>query len=178
MISSLSRHRCFARLRTANLRSALVVVLVSFSLSACGYRLAGTYDLPPELSSIYLVTSNISKPQSRALQRSLENAGATVVSQLDQQSVQLKVSLKLEPDRQLATSARDGAIVRRISRGLTFSVKAADGQTIAATQTLRQQKDVSLNDDKLLASNREQETVTRELEQSLFDQLIRQLIRI
>ena len=182
MISSLSRHRCFtsctASFGIASLRSALVVLLVSFSLSACGYRLAGTYDLPPELSSIYLVVSDISSSQSRALQRSLENAGATVVSQLDQQSVQLNVSLKLEPDRQLATSARDGAIVRRISRGLTFSVKAADGQTIAATQTLRQQKDVSLNDDNLLASNREQETVTRELEQSLFDQMVRQLTRI
>jgi LPS-assembly lipoprotein len=178
MISSLSHYRCFASFRIASLRIALVVLLVSFSLSSCGFRLAGTNDLPPELSSIYLVTSNISKVQIRALQRSLENAGATVVSQLDQQSVQLKVSLKVAPDRQLATSARDGAIVRRISRGLTFSVKAADGQTIAATQTLRQQKDVSLNDDNLQASNREQETVTRELEQSLFDQLVRQLTRI
>ena len=178
MISSLAHHSCFARLRIANLRIALVVLLVSFSLSACGYRLAGTADLPPELSSIYLVTSNISESQSRALQRRLTNAGATVVSQLDQQSVQLNVGLRVEPDRQLATSARDGAIVRRISRGLTFSVKAADGEIIAATRTLRQQKDVSLNDDSLLASNREQETVTRELEQSLFDQMVRQLTRI
>ena len=173
MISTLAHHRCFARLRIV-----LVVVLVSLSLSACGYRLAGTADLPPELSSIYLVTSDISESQSRALQRSLENGGATLVSQLDQQSVQLNVSLKVEPTRQLATSARDGAIVRRISRGLTFSVKAADGQTIVASQTLRQQKNVYLNDDSLTASNREQETVTRELEQSLFDQLIRQLAQI
>jgi outer membrane lipopolysaccharide assembly protein LptE/RlpB len=112
------------------------------------------------------------------LQRSLKNAGATVVSELDQQSVQLNVSLKVEPTRQLATSARDGAIVRRISRGLTFSVKAADGQIIAETQTLRQKKDISLNDDSLTASNREQETVTRELEQSLFDQMVRQLTQI
>jgi LPS-assembly lipoprotein len=178
MISSLAHHSCFAIFRIASLRIALVVVLLNFSLSACGYRLAGTADLPPELSSIYLVTSDISESQSRALQRRLENAGATVVSQLDQQSVQLNVSLKAEPDRQLATSARDGAIVRRITRGLTFSVKAADGQTIAETQTLRQQNDVYLNDDSLLASDREQETVTRELEQSLFDQLIRQLVRI
>ena len=173
MISTLAHHRCFT-----SLRIALVVLLVSLSLSACGYRLAGTADLPPELSSIYLVTNNISESQSRALQRSLENGGATVVSQLDQQSVQLNVSLKVEPTRQLATSARDGAIVRRVTRGLTFTVKAADGQTIAATQTLSQQKDVSLNDDNLAASNREQETVTLELEQSLFDQLIRQLTLI
>jgi len=173
MISTLAHHRCFT-----SLRIALVVLLVSLSLSACGYRLAGTADLPPELSSIYLVTNNISESQSRALQRSLENGGATVVSQLDQQSVQLNVSLKVEPTRQLATSARDGAIVRRISRGLTFSVKAADGQTIVAPQTLRQQKNAYLNDDSLTASNREEEAVTRELEQSLFDQLIRQLAQI
>ena len=172
MISTLAHHRCFASLRIA------LVLLVSLSLSACGYRLAGTADLPPELSSIYLVTSGISESQSRALQRSLKNAGATVVSELDPQSVQLNVSLKVEPDRQLATSARDGAIVRRVSRGLTFSVKAADGETIAETQTLRQKKDISLNDDSLTASNREQETVTRELEQSLFDQMVRQLTQI
>ena len=183
MMYSLAHNSCFARLRIANLRIAslriaLGVLLVSFSLSACGYRLAGTADLPPELSSIYLVTGDISESQSRALRRRMANAGVTLVSQLDQQSVQLNVSLQVEPDRQLATSARDGAIVRRISRGLTFSVKAADGQTIAATQTLRQQNDVFLNDDNLAASNREQETVTLELEQSLFDQLIRQLILI
>ena len=174
MIYALAHHRFLTSFRVA-----LVVLLVSFSLSSCGFRLAGTADLPPELSSIYLVTSdNISETQIRALQRSLENAGATVVSEPDQQSVQLNVSLKVEPNRQLATSARDGAIVRRISRGLTFSLKAADGQTIAEPQTLRQQKDVSLNDDSLLASNREQETVTRELEQSLFDQMVRQLTQI
>ena len=174
MISSLSRHPGLASLRVV-----FVVLLVSFSLSACGFRLAGTAaDLPPELSSIYLVVSGISEPQSRVLRRSLKNAGATMVSELDPQSVQLNVSLKVAPDRQLATSARDGAIVRRISRGLTFSVKAADGEIIAKTQTLRQQKDVSLNDDSLLASNREQQTVTRELEQSLFDQMVRQLTRI
>jgi len=61
---------------------------------------------------------------------------------------------------------------------LTFSVKAADGQIIAATQTLRQQKDVSLDDDNLLSSDRERETVVRDLEQALFGQLIRQLTQI
>jgi len=161
-----------------SLRVALVLLLGSLLLSACGFRLAGTAELPPQLSSIYLVTSDFSDSQRRALQRSLTNAGATVVSQPDPQSVQLNVSLKVDPDRQQATSASSGAIVKRISRGLTFSVKAADGQIIAAPQTLRQQKDVSLDDDNLLSSDRERETVVRDLEQALFGQLIRQLTQI
>jgi outer membrane lipopolysaccharide assembly protein LptE/RlpB len=58
------------------------------------------------------------------------------------------------------------------------NVKAADGKFLLEAQTLHQQKDVSLDDDNLLSSDREKETVTRDLEQALFDQLIRQLILI
>jgi outer membrane lipopolysaccharide assembly protein LptE/RlpB len=78
----------------------------------------------------------------------------------------------------MATGARTGATVKRISRSLSFNVKAADGQTLLEPQTLNQQKDVSLDDDNLLSSDREKESVTRDLEQALFDQLIRQLILI
>jgi outer membrane lipopolysaccharide assembly protein LptE/RlpB len=45
-------------------------------------------------------------------------------------------------------------------------------------RTLAQQRDVSLDDDNLLSSDREKEAVTRDLEDALFDQLIRQLTLI
>jgi len=154
------------------------VLLVCLSLPACGFRLAGVTELPPQLASIYLVTSDFSDPQLTRLRRSLSDAGARLVEQADSQSVRLNVGLKVEPDRDLATSASTGAIVKRISRGLSFDVKAADGKVLLESQTLRQQKDVSLNDDNLLSSDRERETVTRDLEQALFDQLIRQLTLI
>jgi LPS-assembly lipoprotein len=161
-------------------RICVLLLLVSFCLSACGYKLAGTAELPPQLASIYLVTSDFSDAQRRSLQRSLSNAGALLVEQLDSQSVQLNVSLKTLPDRDLAVgaSASTGARVKRISRSLSFNVKAADGEVLLAAQTLSQQKDASLDDDNLLSSDREKERVIRDLEQALFDQLIRQLTRI
>ena len=161
--------------RYHSLRICLLVLLVSFSLSACGFRLAGTAELPPQLATIYLVTSDFSDLQQNRLRRSLKNAGAQLVEQMEPQVVQLNVSLKVMPDRELATSANSGVIVKRISRSLSFNVKAADGKTLLEAQTLHQQKDASLDDDNLLSSNREKETVTRDLEQALFDQLIRQL---
>jgi outer membrane lipopolysaccharide assembly protein LptE/RlpB len=81
-------------------------------------------------------------------------------------------------DRQLVSSASSGATVKRISRSLDFNVKSAEGEMIAPARTLRQQKDVALDDDNLLASNRERENTILELEQSLYQQLIRQLTRI
>ena len=155
-----------------------LVLLIGFGLSACGFRLAGTAELPPQLESIYLVTSDFSDSQRRQLRRSLSDAGARLVEQPDSQAVQLNVSMKAPPDRQLATSARTGTIVQRISRSLSFNIRAADGTALLEPQTLHQQKDVSLDDDNLLSSDREKESVTRDLEQALFDQLIRQLMLI
>ena len=165
-------------LRIPNLRIGVIVVLVSLFLSACGFKLAGTADLPPQLASIYLVTDNFSEPQRKALRRSLINAGAELVEQLDAQSVQLNASLEILPDRQMATSATTGVIVKRLSRSLDFYVKDFDGKTIVEPSHLQQQKDAELDDDNLLSSDRERETVIRDLEQALFDQMIRQLTLI
>ena len=159
-------------------RICLLGLLVCFCLSACGFRLAGTTELPPELASIYLVTSDFSNSQRNLLERRLNNAGASLVEQLESSAVQLNVSLRVLPDRQMASSARTGETVERVSRSLSFNLKAADGKTLLGAQTLHQQKDASLDDDNLLSSDRERESVTRDLEQALFDQLIRQLILI
>ena len=75
----------------------------------------------------------------------------------------------------MATSASTGVIVKRLSRGLDFYVKDFDGKTIVEPTRLKQQRDASLNDDNLLSSNRERDSVINDLEQALFDQMIRQL---
>ena len=160
------------------LRIGAIVVLVSLFLSACGFKLAGTADLPPQLLSIYLVTDGFSDPQRKALRRSLINAGAELVEQPGAQSAQLNASLKALPDRQVATSARTGVTVKRLSRSLDFYVKDFQGKTIVEPSRLQQQKDASLDNDNLLSSDRERDSVIKDLEQALYDQMIRQLTLI
>ena len=158
--------------------AAALALLLCAVLSACGFRLAGTADLPPQLQSIHLVTANFDPTQARALRRSLSTAGAQLVDAEDAGAARLRVTLQALPDRQLATSASSGAIVQRISRALSFTIEAADGSPLAPPQTLRQQKDVNLDDDNLLSSNREKENAILELEQALYQQLVRRLTRI
>jgi len=145
------------------------------SLSACGFKLAGSADLPEQLASIHLSDDGFNERQRRDLERRLTQAGASLVGSTDVDAVKLSVSLKSFPDRRMATSASTGAIVTRITRQLDFSVKSAEGIILVPMSNLTQQKDVSLDDDSLLSSDREKETVTRELEEALYDQLIRQL---
>lgn len=165
-------------------RVYLITLICGLCLSACGFRLAGTTslpgdkELPPQLASIYLVTSNLSEVQRKALVLSLTRAGAEMVEQAESATALLNVTLKELPDQQLVTGAGSGDVVKRLSRGLDFTVKAADGNVLAPQRSLSQHTDVKLDENSLLASNREKKSVTRDLEQALYDQLVRQLSRI
>ena len=156
----------------------IILLLVGIGLTACGFKLAGTADLPQNLSDIYLSADGLSKPQRKELRRQLTRAGAEFVNRDHEGAVTLKVSLKALSDLRLVTSASNGKIVERVSRSLDYSLKSADGALIAPAKTLQRQKDIEVDDDKLLSSGQEKERVVLELEKSLYDQLIRQLIRI
>jgi LPS-assembly lipoprotein len=156
----------------------LITGLLCLALSGCGFKLAGTKSLPPELGQIYLVTSDFSEQQRSALSQRLTQAGAQVSRQPVAQAVQLRASLKSLPDRRLVTSASNGKTVERLARSLAFSLKGADGNLLAPAKTLIQQKDIVLDDDNLLSSDVERRSVIEDLEAALFNQLIFQLKRI
>jgi LPS-assembly lipoprotein len=156
----------------------LIVVVACVGLAACGFRLAGTADLPAELSTIHLVTKNFSDQQQDELRGRLTRAGASVVDQSTADAVLLAVTFNILPDRRLITAGSSGRIVERVARSLDFNLKSSTGEVIAPTKNLLQQKDIELDDDNLLASNREKENVIGDMEKALFKQLINQLQRI
>ncbi len=158
-------------------RPLLVFALVLL-LCACGFRLAGTGNLPQSLNSIYLVTRNFDESQARALRERLERAGAAVSLQPLDGAVRLSVALKTLPDRRLATGASTGKKVNRISRRLDFSLRDGEGRELLSLKSLSQQKDIVLDDDNLLSSGQERDGVVTGLEHALYNLLIHQLRRI
>ena len=162
-------HRCLRQ---------LIVVVACVGLVACGFRLAGTSDLSAELSTIHLVTRNLSEQQQDELRGRLIRAGASVVDQSTADAVLLAVTFNIIPNRRLISAGSSGRIVERVARSLDFNLKSSTGEVIAPTKNLLQQRDIELDDDNLLASNRERKNVIKDLEQALFKQLINQLQRI
>ena len=156
----------------------LFILLLAAGLGACGFRLAGSSSLPQELAQIQLLSGDLSEKQSEALRSRLRQAGAEISLQPAEQAVQLRVRLKILPDRRLVTSAGSGKIVDRVSRGLDYSLRKANGDMLVQNRSLLQQKDIVLDDNNLLSSTVERENVVEDLEAGLFDQLIRQLKRL
>ncbi len=156
----------------------LIVLLLGLALAGCGFRLAGTADLPPDLSRIHLVTIDFDQRQRDALSRRLQQAGAEVVAQPGGDAVELRVILRILPTRRVVTSASDGKAVERLVRGLDYSLRDSDGILLAPARTLNQQKDVLFDQDNLLSADKERRNVEKDLDAALFNQLMRQLERI
>ena len=156
----------------------LPALLLAAVLSSCGFRLAGTSDLPDELSRIQLVTTDMSAGHREALIRRLRRAGAEVDTGSGKVIARLDVRLQAPPERRVATSASSGRTVNRVSRILDYSLHGADGSLLVSPKSLRLERDITLDDDNLLGTSEETAAVARELEYSLFDQLVRQLGRL
>ena len=154
-----------------------LAVLAALALSACGFRLAGTADLPPQLARIQLLAGDLDRRQRAALRERLVNAGAEVDDEPFDGAARLAVSLEAPPDRRVVASS-SRKTVKRVTRQLKYSLRDADGTVLVAPKILTQQGDVTVDDDNLLSSSGEKQSVVDELERSLFDQLLRQLARI
>ena len=159
------------------LRAALALI-VAAAIAACGFRLAGTARLPPELGNIYLVDRGFNSVQRSFLESRLIRAGAQIAPTADGDAVRLQVTLVTLPNRRLATGAGSGKVVERVSRRLDIVVTAADGEVWVPPESLLQESEFELDENNLLASNQERARAIEDLERALWERLIRRLQRI
>ncbi len=156
----------------------LLLSLALLTLAACGFRLAGTGNLSPELSRIQLVTQDFSRAQQNSLRERLQQAGVEVLAAAEDGAPRLVVTLREFPDRKVVTGGSSGKKVERITRGLDFRLIGADGSARGEPGSIIQQEDIAQDDDNLLSSGQERRNVIEDLEQALFSQLLRQLQRL
>jgi len=161
--------------RSRPISRRLALLLLAAAICGCGFRLAGTVPLPENLARIQLETRDFDNRQRDALLRRLRQAGADVALEPAADRVRLAVRLLAPRDRRLVTSASSGKTVDRLSRGLEYSLRGSDGQILDGPRQLSVERDLTLDDDNLLSSSDERQSVIEELEATLYDRLVRQL---
>jgi len=161
-----------------SLPTRLTSLLLIAALSACGFRLAGTASLPASLQRIQLETRDLDSRQRNTLLNRLRRAGADVSIEPGAGRTRLSVRLQSPPDQRLITSASSGKTINRLTRRLEYSLETADGQVLASARSLSLENEFTLDDDNLLSAADERQSVVEELEENLYELLIRQLQRI
>ncbi|MEE4294893.1 MAG: LPS assembly lipoprotein LptE [Xanthomonadales bacterium] len=144
----------------------LLIAVFLLSLAGCGFQLRGKADLPPEMAQTQMIVDDANSTLARRVRTLLEQNGVTFVSGA-------KATAILEiPLNEVVTSVltiADNARVReyRISHTVQFRLTAADGRELLTSQTLRQTREISFDEQKILASSREQEYLKQDLAEDL-----------
>ena len=155
---------------------SLAGLLIAIGLLGCGFKLAGTSQLPESLDKLHLVTSDFSDKQRDSLSEVLQRAGVTLTMAKEARAT-LSVKLVSLPQRTVVSSASSGKTIVRLARQLDFSLKPSDDSP-SVRKTLVKQKNFELDEDNLLSSSQQKREVIEDLERALFNQLIFQLQRI
>jgi LPS-assembly lipoprotein len=153
-----------------------LIALVGLTLlfAGCGFHLRGKAQLPPQMKQTRLVIGDQYSMFARRVRVLLEQAGVQIVTTAD------ATALLEIPQNDVVTEVLtigDNARVReyRISHTVRFRVMAANGGEIIPLQTIRQTREVSFDEQQILAVSRELEYVKQDLASTLSRLLISRL---
>ena len=151
---------------------------MGLGLGGCGFRLAGFSKLPPEFESLRLTTVGFDDRQLDTIIRRLRRAGSRIEESPSAEAHELRLQLRAKADRRLVAGASSGRSVVRLERSLIFSLRDPAGAVLVEDTELVQQTEFRIDDDNLLASDQDRQNALDDLEQQLFEQLLRRLTRI
>lgn len=150
----------------------LAVLLLSIMLTACGFQLRDSYQLPPQLERVHVDAAAFSEIRQVVIQR-FELAGAEVVDDSDALTVRI-ISDAL--DRRALSLSRSGQVAEyELIYTLWYELISSDG-TISAAQRIEVYRDYQDDPNFALAKTREREVLVAEMREDAARLLLRQVI--
>lgn len=150
----------------------LIFILLTFNFSACGFHPRGSYDLPPEMKSIYLeggtpvlreqISTQLRNSKSQ-LAENLSNAGI-VIKLFDEQFVRRSVSL----------SERGKTNEYELLYHLEYEVATPKDAVLLPRQPLEVRRDYYNDQQAILARDNEENVLRSEMSQQVVRTLLNQ----
>ena len=153
---------------------ALLTAVAILLLSGCGFQLRETAELPAEMQQTQLLIADEYSQLGRRVRILLEQAGIKLVDQSKATGI-LEI-----PKNEVLTevlSIGDSARVReyRITHTVQFGLTDSAGVELVPLQTISQSRDISFDEQQILAVSREQEYVREDLADTLARRLVSRL---
>jgi LPS-assembly lipoprotein len=154
--------------------AALLAVIGALLLGGCGFQLRGKASLPPEMDHTQMIVNDEYSTLARRVRIMLERNGVQFVG-AEQATAILEI-----PQNQVVTEVltiADNARAReyRVTYTVRFRLTDAEGRDLIGWQTLRQSREISFDEQQILASAREQEYLRDELAETMAQLLVARL---
>lgn len=139
----------------------IFLLLSLLFISACGYHLRGSLDLPEGLKSIYL--QNGSGQLGSALKRTLRSTEVKLVSVAEDAGIVVKISRENMRRRVLSVSSTGRANEYELYYNLDFILLDAKGKKLSETQPVEIVRDYYNDQEDILGKNNEERTIRDEM---------------
>ncbi len=142
--------------------------------TGCGFQIRNNVELPPQMAKTQMVVDDEYSTLARRVRVMLEQSGVEFVNGNEASAI-LEIPVNNVVTDVLTIG--DNARVReyRITHTLRFRLLDAQGQVLVGWQNMRQAREVSFDEQRILAGSREQEYLEKELAETLSRLLIARL---
>ncbi len=152
----------------------ILLLLAALAVSACGFQLRGEARLPPEMANTQLVVDDENSTLARRVRTMLEQNGVRFTGGDDATAV-LEIPLNRVVTEVLTIGDNARVQEYRITHTVSFRLTDSDGRELLPMQTLRQAREISFDEQKILAASREQEYLEKDLAETLARLLVTRL---
>lgn len=152
----------------------LLALLLAFILSACGFQLRGSYNLPWETLAISGVPEN--NELYFQIRRGLEASSQTkVVADAKQAGATLVILQNLQHKAILSLSGKGLVREFQLTRTFMYRIQDAQGKELLPASQIVLQRDMTFDDERIFAKEAEEAMIWREMQQDMVQQLLRRL---
>jgi len=157
-----------------SLRLITGILGLALLCAGCGFQLRNDVELPPQMAKTQMVVDDEYSTLARRVRVMLEQSGVQFVNGNEASAI-LEIPVNNVVTDVLTIG--DNARVReyRISHTVRFRLLDAQGQELLGWQNLRQAREVSFDEQRILAGSREQEYLEKELAETLSRLLVTRL---
>ena len=153
---------------------AFLILLLVVVLSACGFQLRGSYNLPWETLAISGVPEN--NELYFQIKRGLEASSQTkVITDAKQARATLVILQNLQHKAILSLSGKGLVREFQLTRTFMYRIQDAEGKEVLPASQIVLQRDMTFDDERIFAKEAEETMIWREMQQDMVQQLLRRL---
>lgn len=151
-----------------------LILVFALLLSACGFQLRGSYNLPWETLAISGLPEN--SELYFQIKRGIESGSLTkVVGDAKQAKATLQVLRNDQHKSILSLSAKGLVREFQLTRSFIYRVQDANGRPLQPDSQIILQREMTFDDEHVFAKEAEEAIIWREMQQDLVQQLLRRL---
>jgi len=157
----------------ARLNRTLAALLMLSLLSACGFKLRGTVEIPPELNPMYLQGGG--GPLNRAILQRLGYSEVRLAPRPQDARVTVRILRESRSSRVIAVDRNGKVLARELYYRVSFDAVGKDGKELVPAQNLDLVRTYDNPDVEVLGKQLEADLIYEDLAQDAADRILDRL---